>query len=964
MSPNLRDYDYNFCKLENPAQDVRIITIVRANPDQSKQPKEQIQIELKKLQHKEEYHALSWCWRAYTKEAEQPLETICILHYGTKYAFRVSANLAAAIRMLYKHQIPTIWIDWICIDQKNVEERSNQVQLMSSIYGEARKVIIWLGEKGDSSDVAFQFIPSLLNFQKFGNLIKDPKSHGAWDALKSLMMRDWFARRWIIQEIALAKEAEIFCGDDRLDWKDFADAISLFTLSETNNRVVSDIMKGQSDYSHMPNFFGSIAATGAARLVEVTDNLFRAGTGSSYRRPRLQNLEHLVSSFTPFKSSEARDTIYAILAIAKDTTPRTESQLKSVFSKVPPAGPRPVTSDDISKKSRTFANILEVFTSVLEAPLTSKSYNVDYSLPISDVFVEFVRFCIARAMTSDPTRALDIICRPWAPDPDFRGSSPGHGHWRAKFTWKIGYDGKAQKDENNRRILQSKRKPAPSRYGRNKDPIQRTPAMNPPADTLPSWTPSVEQTPFGWNDSEAGPRMTRQHPDSLVGEPSFEKRPYSASGSRRVTSMLRFEHGVIEDPADESTNNTTYHSLYVEGFVLGTVDELGERSQNGQIPKGWSDLVDCNCLDPESAEMEILWDRPGVDDFWRTLVGNRGLTSVNPPRCYRRILSTAYDGTHDVNLDEFIFYSKHDPAKALSRRIHAVIWDRRLMKLKKCVESRRSSDSKERNVGLAPRTTQKDDLVCILYGCSVPVILRKYTKSESVVKSQQEQHARNTIFIAVRNWFYRLKLQRVIERWRLLEDIFHCCVRIWFFSTKGIKSLEELRESNLPQARRLQGKVLAYSVIVWFYQVRLGEAQMALRKLKTSRGGQIQEPGENSPVSSTETSNMPPPTGSHKRKLTEDTITNPETPRKRSRSAVTPTTPSQFIRPDRARTPMSRQTSPDFATFDSLPPEPPKADMNVFYSLIGECYVHRMMDGEAIDYQTEERLPKVLFEIR
>jgi hypothetical protein len=34
-----------------------------------------------------------------------------------------------------------------------------------------------------------------------------------------LMQRRWFSRRWVVQEIALAREAVIYCGADKIPWK-------------------------------------------------------------------------------------------------------------------------------------------------------------------------------------------------------------------------------------------------------------------------------------------------------------------------------------------------------------------------------------------------------------------------------------------------------------------------------------------------------------------------------------------------------------------------------------------------------------------------------------------------------------------------------------------------------------------------------------------------------------------------
>lgn len=53
------------------------------------------------------------------------------------------------------------WIDSICINMEDMEERSRQVQLMGEIYRHAQKVIIWLGETSDDTDRAIDFMHQL-----------------------------------------------------------------------------------------------------------------------------------------------------------------------------------------------------------------------------------------------------------------------------------------------------------------------------------------------------------------------------------------------------------------------------------------------------------------------------------------------------------------------------------------------------------------------------------------------------------------------------------------------------------------------------------------------------------------------------------------------------------------------------------------------------------------------------------
>ena len=59
----------------------------------------------------------------------------------------ITDNLARALRRLRHRTRPRdLWIDAVCVDQKNLEERSLQVAYMGEIYKRASRVIIWLGD--------------------------------------------------------------------------------------------------------------------------------------------------------------------------------------------------------------------------------------------------------------------------------------------------------------------------------------------------------------------------------------------------------------------------------------------------------------------------------------------------------------------------------------------------------------------------------------------------------------------------------------------------------------------------------------------------------------------------------------------------------------------------------------------------------------------------------------------------
>ena len=76
---------------------------------------------------------------------------------------------------------------------------------------------VWLGEGDASSAMAFRFIQKeVLQLQNFDELCDSKEASKKWGALLDLMQRQWFSRRWVVQEISLARDAIIYCGSDMM----------------------------------------------------------------------------------------------------------------------------------------------------------------------------------------------------------------------------------------------------------------------------------------------------------------------------------------------------------------------------------------------------------------------------------------------------------------------------------------------------------------------------------------------------------------------------------------------------------------------------------------------------------------------------------------------------------------------------------------------------------------------------
>lgn len=64
----------------------------------------------------------------------------------------VPRNVFFALQYLrHEGNTRTLWIDAICINQEDLDERSEQVVHMLQIYKNASRVIVWLGNEFEDS---------------------------------------------------------------------------------------------------------------------------------------------------------------------------------------------------------------------------------------------------------------------------------------------------------------------------------------------------------------------------------------------------------------------------------------------------------------------------------------------------------------------------------------------------------------------------------------------------------------------------------------------------------------------------------------------------------------------------------------------------------------------------------------------------------------------------------------------
>ena len=198
----------------------------------------------------------------------------------------------------------------------------------------------------------------------------------------------------------------------------------------------------------------------------------------------------------------------------------------------------------------------------------------------------------------------------------------------------------------------------------------------------------------------------------------MEPKRYSACG--RMSQALRLDRsrpndgwgfGFYDRHSDFLDSPGEHRSLFVSGFILDEVAEIKDKAEDGTIPSDWFAF----------AEWKERYSPP-PDNLWRTLVADREPDGSYVGSYYQRTLRDimrehgALGGAFNVKAILATPQCDRRSEKVLNR-ILAVTPNRRLFK---------TTSRTEKLLGLAPAYAQKGDLVCILFGCSVPVILRRH----------------------------------------------------------------------------------------------------------------------------------------------------------------------------------------------------------------------------------------------
>lgn len=130
------------------------------------------------------YTALSYAWintDSAKGDAEKPKRTFERVQCNGA-TMEISTNLWAALRRLRNTKAgANLWVDAVCINQKDHQERNHQVGMMRKIYEKATLVIIWLGEMAANDDWGEALLPTL-NLDQLTKWFGDKRYKPKWEA--------------------------------------------------------------------------------------------------------------------------------------------------------------------------------------------------------------------------------------------------------------------------------------------------------------------------------------------------------------------------------------------------------------------------------------------------------------------------------------------------------------------------------------------------------------------------------------------------------------------------------------------------------------------------------------------------------------------------------------------------------------------------------------------------------------
>jgi hypothetical protein len=284
-----------------------LIRLLKVNPSLLREETIECELCWYELEKAPVYRAISYTWGSNILCRRIIVNGMPVM--VTRSAHEVLMNVRSSFRR------KTIWIDAICIGQKDKNDKARQIPLMPKIYENASQVIVWLGPSKTAA-LAVDLVRRIFLINRLrATTGREYNYHISQDgarALKRMLRRPWFGRAWIIQEVVRAKSVHdiiIRYGSESLSWQRF----SWFTQVVLYDEKLLKLLSERIGYSGLSN-------------VEALDNtavLRRFTALQTQQKPLslLFYLSHVFRGHTKFESEKKKDRVYALMGLCGAANP-------------------------------------------------------------------------------------------------------------------------------------------------------------------------------------------------------------------------------------------------------------------------------------------------------------------------------------------------------------------------------------------------------------------------------------------------------------------------------------------------------------------------------------------------------------------------------------------------------------------------------------------------------------------
>ncbi|KAI0535969.1 HET-domain-containing protein [Xylaria digitata] len=337
--------EYAYLRLTTTRKTIRLLEILS-------KPEEPTRISLREvsLSSPPPYQCLSYTWgdpldrslSSPDKYLQMSSERDHYVETEDKSIIRVSENLIDALQQISRIQssnvegkISSWWIDAICINQNDAEERSGQVAVMDSIYQKAESVLIWLGKEDEHVRVAIKVLNSLARvspalvkaprsfrsfnmdgFQILDSLIGLCKDLGIQDVhvqdllhYAAFLQRQWFTRIWVVQESFFSAATTVFCGKSEIKWEAMRESSRI--VAQTG---MDTLLKAYVGYATQFSLDVDAVKLPNNRLAnQFIFGSLQRGTSETIGLGQLLHYSRF------FEASDPRDKVFAILGLWRFT---------------------------------------------------------------------------------------------------------------------------------------------------------------------------------------------------------------------------------------------------------------------------------------------------------------------------------------------------------------------------------------------------------------------------------------------------------------------------------------------------------------------------------------------------------------------------------------------------------------------------------------------------------------------